>query len=265
MRDTYARPVLKYLRNSEGAASVFAWPKDIGEMREDEVFARGLHNDLNHPHFGFEKDPIQRRFGDPLAERLEHCLIQSAPFSGELSSNEPVGSIERFVAYRISDHTHLLLDSAYEDLECQISTSLLTNPDFDPSAWYARKLNVQGIPTATGGTTPRRMGDARGTRVSQILNRASRYPGDDLPDFHPRRNNYRGQRFHAFLSGFRGDVYIVEDALYGIRWPLHTALLDEPRFDVYRWCCKQLVKLLRECLKWDLWEARSVFGRSFPS
>ncbi|KAJ3786233.1 hypothetical protein GGU10DRAFT_255548, partial [Lentinula aff. detonsa] len=129
-------------------------------------------------------------FGDPLAERLEYSLTQSAPFFGELPSDEAVGSIERFVAYRISDHTHLLLDSAYEDSECQISTSLLTNPDFDPSEWYARKLNVESSPTARNETSSRRMGDARGTRVSQILNGAARYPGDNLPDFHPRRNNY---------------------------------------------------------------------------
>ncbi|KAJ3979125.1 hypothetical protein F5890DRAFT_1383355, partial [Lentinula detonsa] len=129
-------------------------------------------------------------FGDPLAERIEYALSQSAPFPGEQVSNNDVQSIERFVAYRTSENTHLILDSLYDELEIQIPTLLLTNPDFEPGTWYARKLFDQGIAVTMDEMISRPMGDARATRVSQILNGAPHYPGDDLPDFHPRRNEY---------------------------------------------------------------------------
>ncbi|KAJ3980170.1 hypothetical protein F5890DRAFT_1392937, partial [Lentinula detonsa] len=129
-------------------------------------------------------------FGDPLAECLEFALSQSTPFPGELVSDEDVQSITRFVAYHISDYTHLILDLVYDNLETQIPTSLLTNPDFEPGTWYARKLLDQGIVTTFDKITSRRMGDAQATRVNQILNGAFQYPGDNLPDFHPRQNEY---------------------------------------------------------------------------
>ncbi|KAJ3985542.1 hypothetical protein F5890DRAFT_1373507, partial [Lentinula detonsa] len=126
-------------------------------------------------------------FGDPLAERLEYILTQHAASPGKPVKSEEFLSIERFVAYRISDNTHLLIDSAYEDREHQIPTSTLTNPDFEPSSWFA---GLPGNSEVAGNKTPRPMGDARATRVSQILNGAAHYPGDELPDFHPRRSEY---------------------------------------------------------------------------
>ncbi|KAJ3733275.1 hypothetical protein DFJ43DRAFT_961732, partial [Lentinula guzmanii] len=121
-------------------------------------------------------------FGDPLAERLEYVLTQQAPFPGETTDIEEVRSIERFVAYRISNHSHLLIDSAYEDRELHIPTQLLINPDFEPHAWFVRQLGSSG---SVSETASRPMGDARAMRISQILNNAASYPGDNLPDFHP--------------------------------------------------------------------------------
>ncbi|KAJ3718597.1 hypothetical protein DFJ43DRAFT_974841, partial [Lentinula guzmanii] len=126
-------------------------------------------------------------FGDPLAERLEYVLTQQTPFPGEPADKEGVRSRERFLAYRISDNSHLLIDSVYEDRELQVPTRLLVNPDFEPGPWFARQI---GDSSAASETTSRPMGDARATRISQILNNSERYPGDDLPDFHPRRNEY---------------------------------------------------------------------------
>ncbi|KAJ3779977.1 hypothetical protein GGU10DRAFT_337560 [Lentinula aff. detonsa] len=123
MHHAYARMVLKHLCNSEGAATVFAWPKDSKTIRLEETIGRGLHNHLNHVHFGFENDPVQRQFqGNPLAERLEYVLTQQAPFPGETTDIEEVRSIEHFVPYCISNHSHLLIDSVYEDRELQIPT-----------------------------------------------------------------------------------------------------------------------------------------------
>ncbi|KAJ3796512.1 hypothetical protein GGU11DRAFT_644743, partial [Lentinula aff. detonsa] len=126
-------------------------------------------------------------FGDPLAERLEYILTQHAPFPGEPVNSEEFRSMECFVAYHISDHAHLLIDSAYEDREYQIPMSTLMNPDFEPSSWFAGLLRNSEV---AGNKTSQPMGDARATRVSQILNGAAHYPGDELPDFHPRRNEY---------------------------------------------------------------------------
>ncbi|KAJ3788462.1 hypothetical protein GGU10DRAFT_372977 [Lentinula aff. detonsa] len=230
MRNTYARSVMKYLCNSAGATSVFSWPKDVTKLGINETKAWGLHSHLNHPQFGFESDPVQRRFGDPLAERLEYILMQNAPFKGELSKNKGISCINRFLAYWISDHAHLILDSAYEDVEHEIPTRLLEDPDFEPSVWFANKLWMTSGAKAIRPSPSRPMGDARVTRICQILNNTLAYPGDDLPDFHPRHSEYRKQsnQFRAFLSGFCTNVYIVEDAMYNLRCRLSTALLNEP-------------------------------------
>ncbi|KAJ3780000.1 hypothetical protein GGU10DRAFT_246656, partial [Lentinula aff. detonsa] len=118
-------------------------------------------------------------FGDPLAEHLEYVLTQQTPFPGEPTDKEGVRSIERFLAYRISDYSHLLIDLVYEDRELQIPTQLLVNPDFEPGPWFARQI---GDSSAVSKTTSRPMGDTRATRISQILNNSECYRGDNLPD-----------------------------------------------------------------------------------
>ncbi|KAJ3791735.1 hypothetical protein GGU11DRAFT_646309, partial [Lentinula aff. detonsa] len=123
--------------------------------------------------------------GDPLAERLEYILTQHAPFPGESVNSIEIRSLDRFVAYRISNQTHLLIDSAGEGKEHQIPTHFLVNPDFEPCSWFARQ---SGDSSAGRHNPSQPMGDARATRVSQILNVAVNYPGDDLPEFHPRRS-----------------------------------------------------------------------------
>ncbi|KAJ3785710.1 hypothetical protein GGU10DRAFT_256476, partial [Lentinula aff. detonsa] len=116
------------------------------------------------------------RFGDPLAERLEYILTQNAPFPGESINNREMCSIERFVAHRISDNTHLLIDSAYEGREHRVPTHLLTNPDFEPCPWFTRHL-LGAVSSGDARTiTSQPMGDARAIRASQILNHAVCYP-----------------------------------------------------------------------------------------
>ncbi|KAJ3781411.1 hypothetical protein GGU10DRAFT_245355, partial [Lentinula aff. detonsa] len=116
------------------------------------------------------------RFGDPLAERLEYILMQNAPFAGERSKSEGIGCIDRFLAYRISDHAHLILDSAYEDVEHQIPTRLLEDPDFEPSVWFAHRLLRTSGDRAIKSSPSQTMGDARATRICQILNSTLAYP-----------------------------------------------------------------------------------------
>ncbi|KAJ3779955.1 hypothetical protein GGU10DRAFT_241495, partial [Lentinula aff. detonsa] len=129
-------------------------------------------------------------FGDPLAERLEYRLTQAAPFPGEEGETTDLKGIDRFVAFRVSDHAHVLIDSAHEGEEHDVPTTLLTNPDFNPGTWFARRLIVTGNADVEQPANSYLMGDARATRVCQILNGAPSYPGDNLPDFHPRRSSY---------------------------------------------------------------------------
>ncbi|KAJ3765010.1 hypothetical protein FB446DRAFT_709814 [Lentinula raphanica] len=100
IRDLYASSVIKHLRDSEGSSSVFAWPKETHRWDADATLARGLHNEMNNTHFGFEDDPMQRRFGDPLAEHLEFILHTTSPFPGEPVDDEEITGPDRFVAVR---------------------------------------------------------------------------------------------------------------------------------------------------------------------
>ncbi|KAJ3967597.1 hypothetical protein EV361DRAFT_929836 [Lentinula raphanica] len=212
-------------RDSEGSSSVFAWPKETHRWDADATLARGLHNEMNHAHFGFEDDPMQRRFGDPLAEHLEFILHTTSPFPGEPVDDEETSSPDRFVAVRVSDTHHVLLDSAYDGADYSIASACLANPDFEPLVWFAMKVQASPGRTIDIGKLPRcPMGD---------------------PDFHPRRGTFlhRGTRFHAFLSGMDANTYVVEDRLYNLRWPLSTSLLDDPRFDVYRWVLTKMTPL----------------------
>ncbi|KAJ3752130.1 hypothetical protein EV360DRAFT_55760, partial [Lentinula raphanica] len=143
---------------------------------------------MNHEHFGFEDDPLQRRFGDPLAERLEFLLHTSSPFPGEPIDDNEFISPDRFTAYQVSATEHVLMDSAYDGEDCVISSAHLANPDFEPVLWFAKKLNgTFGRQVDLRGVAHSQMGDPRGQRVVQILNHAMDFPGDDLPDFHPRQ------------------------------------------------------------------------------
>ncbi|KAJ3758454.1 hypothetical protein EV360DRAFT_14304, partial [Lentinula raphanica] len=109
--------------------------------------------------------------GDPLSERLEFLLHTSAPFSGESVDDGEMTGPDRFVAYRVSDTEHVLLDSAYDGIDYIISSSHLANPDFEPVAWFATKRQESFGIRADFGALPRRvMGDPRANRVAQILN-----------------------------------------------------------------------------------------------
>ncbi|KAJ3816648.1 hypothetical protein F5880DRAFT_1494052, partial [Lentinula raphanica] len=82
---------------------------------------------------------MQRRFGDPLTEHLEFILHTSTPLPGESASDEEMTSSDRFVAYRISDTQHVLIDSAYDSADYVIASAHLANPDFEPLVWFARQ------------------------------------------------------------------------------------------------------------------------------
>ncbi|KAJ3964108.1 hypothetical protein EV361DRAFT_980736 [Lentinula raphanica] len=266
IRELYASSVIKHLRDSEGSSSVFAWPKETHRWDADATFARGLHNEMNTEHFGFEDDPMQRRFGDPLAEHLEFLLYTSTPFPGESVNDDEITSPDRFVAYRISETQHVLIDSAYDSTDFILPSAHLANPDFEPLEWFMGQLREHYGHTSGFTMLPHRtMGDPRARRVIQILSQGATYPGDDLPEFHPKREKFLGRstRFNCFLSGVSADAYVVEDRMFGLRWPLPTSLLDDPRFDVYRWLCKWLVSVLRCCLHGDMWETRSMLGNLF--
>ncbi|KAJ3751617.1 hypothetical protein EV360DRAFT_56618, partial [Lentinula raphanica] len=200
---------------------------------------------MNVSHFGFLKDPLQRKFGDPLSEQLEYLLLKSSPYPAE-DGNEYM-AVDRFCAVQISATQHLLIDSSGDDAEYVLPTRLLWDPDFRPVEWLLRErgLDLTDHPWAKSGS----MGDPWGKRVSQILNGAMHYPGVDLPYFTGARYRLlesKRPQFTCFQSESRPRYYVIDDALLDLRWPLAISLLEEPRFDVYRWYSKRLVGLYRE-------------------
>ncbi|KAJ3763885.1 hypothetical protein EV360DRAFT_32638, partial [Lentinula raphanica] len=120
---------------------------------------------------------MQRRFGNPLAEHLEFLLHTSTPIVGESVDDEEMTSDSRFVAFRISDTEHVLLDSAYDSAEYVMPSAHLANPDFEPLVWFARQLKERFGPAVDFGELPRcTMGDPRARRVVQILSQGDIYP-----------------------------------------------------------------------------------------
>ncbi|KAJ3772530.1 hypothetical protein FB446DRAFT_643341, partial [Lentinula raphanica] len=134
---------------------------------------------------------MQRRFGDPLAEHLEFLLHTSTPFPGESAINEEMTHSDWFVAYRISDTEHVLLDSAYDSADYVLPSAYLANPDFEPLVWFMKQLQERSGRAVDFGKLPHcTMGDPRARRVMQILTQGDMYPGDDLPEFHPKRERF---------------------------------------------------------------------------
>ncbi|KAJ3965093.1 hypothetical protein EV361DRAFT_811252, partial [Lentinula raphanica] len=134
---------------------------------------------------------MQRRFGDPLAEHLEFLLHTSTPFPGESVNDGEITSPDRFVAYRISETQHVLIDSAYDSADFILPSACLVNPDFEPLLWFTRQLRESYEHPIDVGKLPYcAMGDPRARRVVQILSQGNVYPGDDLPEFHPKRNRF---------------------------------------------------------------------------
>ncbi|KAJ3974132.1 hypothetical protein EV361DRAFT_675888 [Lentinula raphanica] len=258
LRIHYDPAVIQSVRNSAGNHPIFALKKEHLGFWKKELRGRGLHNELNNSHFGYRNDPQQRCFGDPVAEHLEYILHKGAPYPGESDEDESFMDVERFCAVRISDFEYVVLDSTWDDDTFLIDTKTLLDPDFRPVEWFNRVkehpdefiLHMQNGSTKT-------MGDPRGKRVAQILNGSEEYPGRYLS--YLTRDHYLfretgEQRFNCFESASCQRHYVVDDRLLGLRWPLAMSLINDPRFDVYRWYCKRLVGLFRTCFAWDMWK-----------
>ncbi|KAJ3780386.1 hypothetical protein GGU10DRAFT_337218 [Lentinula aff. detonsa] len=146
--------VLYSIQNSIHMRTIFALPRERHRRETDEDRGRGLHNEMNVSHFGFLTDPLQRKFGDPLAEQLEYLLTKSSPYPSE-DGNEYM-AVDRFFC------EHVLIDSAGNDNEYVLNERILQNPDFRPVEWFLREqgLTLEDHP----GTKCGSMGDPRGKR-----------------------------------------------------------------------------------------------------
>jgi hypothetical protein len=75
-------------------------------------------------------------------------LRRHTPYPRDDLRGEETLSDKRFHIYRISETHHVIMDRAahlWEDVE--IPTSLLLNPEFCVSDWYAKRCEpVRGIP-----------------------------------------------------------------------------------------------------------------------
>ncbi|KAJ3791946.1 hypothetical protein GGU11DRAFT_821200 [Lentinula aff. detonsa] len=256
--------VLLSIQNSIQDRAIYALPNERHGRGNDVLRGRGLHNEMNVEHFGLLKDPVQHKFGDPLSEQLEYLLVKSSPYPSE--DGDEYGAVDRFCAVQISPTEHLLIDSTGDGAEYVLHGRVLQDPDFRPVEWYLRErgLTLAEHPWAKAGS----MGDPRGKRVSQILNAATHYPGTDLPYFIGAQRHLRESkrsRFTCFLSESKTGCYVIDDALLDLRWPLATALLEDPRFNIYRWYCKHLVELYQTFFSWRLWDDSDMLYGLFNS
>ncbi|KAJ3778495.1 hypothetical protein FB446DRAFT_783309 [Lentinula raphanica] len=265
LRDDYNPAVIRSIHNSGEMNSIFALKKEHLGFWKKELRGRGLHKELNNSHFGFRNDPQQRCFGDPVAEQLEYLLHKGAPYAGEDDADESFTDVERFCAVRVSNSEYVLLDSTLDDNDFIIPMRQLLDPDFRPVEWFNHVRECSKEPTLwVQEGRNRSMGDPRGKRVAQILNGSDEYPGRRLAYLSAEHYLFgeTGElRFNCFTSESCPRHYVVVDSLLKLRWPLPMRLIDDPRFDVYRWYCKRLVALFRKCFAWDFWKEPSFLDQ----
>ncbi|KAL0065978.1 hypothetical protein AAF712_006967 [Marasmius tenuissimus] len=93
---------------------------NLFRLRKEKVSRKNrsgtyLYRHLNHISFGWEDDPaVPRAFGDPVANRAEFILSTCGPYlPGEAYNEDELG---RFMVYRVSKDTHVLIDNLYDSL-----------------------------------------------------------------------------------------------------------------------------------------------------
>ncbi|KAE9386022.1 hypothetical protein BT96DRAFT_968398, partial [Gymnopus androsaceus JB14] len=105
------------------------------------------------------------------------------------------------------------------------------------------------------------MGDAYGHAIAKLLNAYQVFPGDGLEST-PVSESFE-LRFKADRS-CRENIYVVRDLGSGIAFRLPVEHLKRPKFDLYRWTCKQYIKFYCYCYPCTLWlDDESVFGNLF--
>ncbi|KAG2134339.1 hypothetical protein BD769DRAFT_1325388, partial [Suillus cothurnatus] len=137
----------------------------------------------------------------------------------------------RFHIYRISETHHVIMDRAaylWEDVE--IPTSLLLNPEFCVSDWYAKRCEpVQGIPPLQNCEA---MGNALGHHIAFLLNRERRFPG-----------NHSTNRFSCAHIKTGGEVLyeIINQELDMHLWTNEQFLCNE-KLNITHWYARNLRK-----------------------
>ncbi|KIK58733.1 hypothetical protein GYMLUDRAFT_60508 [Collybiopsis luxurians FD-317 M1] len=81
----------------------------------------------------------------------------------------------------------------------------------------------------------RAMGDVYETAITYLLDNCIYFPGDDLEPDHTKQ--VLGQCFCAY-PGISSKFYMVQNQLHGLLFTLPVKCLRKPKFDLYRWICK---------------------------
>ncbi|KAG2119711.1 uncharacterized protein F5147DRAFT_563758 [Suillus discolor] len=208
--------------------------------------------------WGVADEPI----GDPLARRAEELLRRDAPYPGDDLTNEETFSDERFLIYRISDTRHVIMDHAsYLEDEVEIPSYLLRNPAFFVSDWYSNRLAAgYDIPKSLRRCMQRHrpMGDALADRVTKMLNRETRLPGE------PRAAEDRFTCDRLIYDD--GIVYEIVDHKLDYILKADDLFLCNERLNVAHWYAKHLLKgykrlntlMLSKELEWENHHFRSL-------
>ncbi|KAJ3791845.1 hypothetical protein GGU11DRAFT_823023 [Lentinula aff. detonsa] len=83
---------------------------------------------------------LMGKINAPLAYRATELLTGNAPYLNEDGSHaEDIMHPDRFCVYQISDTEHLIMDTAYFDVEYRVQTNGLKNPDFRLIEWFCNE------------------------------------------------------------------------------------------------------------------------------
>ena len=206
-----------FFGDSGQMTSVNPWP--IEEWRD------------HFPYWNEPQDIARQCIGDCYAMVVDTILTLEAPFPGDTRYDAPRMRPElRFHIKRLGYTRDYVLTDRLTGSRTVLARSLLENPEFDVSRWYAeQRCQALGLTSEISHNCC--IGDALATVATKLLidGIASSYPCTN-PDLIPSR------RFHLRRTAEDGQVkYIVNDADLEILTEVQQVWLEDHDFDLVSW------------------------------
>ena len=206
-----------FFGDSGQMTSVNPWP--IEEWRD------------HFPYWNEPQDIARQCIGDCYAMVVDTILTLEAPFPGDTRYDAPRMRPElRFHIKRLGYTRDYVLTDRLTGSRTVLARSLLENPEFDVSRWYAeQRCQALGLTSEISHNCC--IGDALATVATKLLidGIASSYPCTN-PDLIPSR------RFHLRRTAEDGQVkYIVNDADLEILTEVQQVWLEDRDFDLVSW------------------------------
>ncbi|KAK0465701.1 hypothetical protein IW261DRAFT_1427137 [Armillaria novae-zelandiae] len=182
--------------------------------------------------------------GDLYQYSVVMCLNQDAPYPGD-ELRWGATSSHCFALFRLDEDTFTIIDSNSDQEELTIPASLLKNPRFWISSWYAKqRATALALPhnSAEKQRASRKMGDTVCTGLHFIISHGtSLYPGMSELRFREKLHPY--DRFEVFRNeriGKETAMITVVDHASLVVLKIDEVWLENPYFNAIRWLAKQL-------------------------